>query len=667
MAEGENTLRHELEKLDVDHLRRISKLWSIPHAVKDKRTIVKRIIIGMQDDFHIKGVLEKLSSTQVTIYSSLLNSSNNVMTLGEIARKISLPPVNAEVELSVLKRYYLVYQRKNRERLTNNLDRYHYYFESGNSVKTNFNVYHKKPNIRFFDTLLEHPITGPWKKILKKQRTANGRFDAKAIALAAKSENIAKVILSLDKGEMEIVRECFQQGGILEMRQAREIIKTLKKEWEPIVRKLHDWGILIDECYIDDKFVRLIILPQEIFAYLLENPLPSYETKNIRLRSRKQTCNDLDFFLNIKRLISYIKRRGINLAKSGKIKQIDLRETENSLFNTDIALFIEKSQIYQVELLLPVMRLLDIVRVKREDVVLRNEYEKILSMNHFLLLKKTISVVLGERTRRSHYREVFEPLYVQFPSKNLWQECLDYIRKSKRVRHTVVMAAIIREHLLAARIFRIQNFQPQLTELRRELINVLFYLQLFGLIQVEYPERWIELSATGYHYLGKIQPQTTDQVGGIILNPDMSLVAIPEKMSPISLIMLKTFCELKSFDNVYTFQITKQSFQNGILLKGKPKELIEILKRCSRKQLSQNFIFSVNEWSHSFPLVTITDECVVLQTKEAKHMELLLGQISGKHIIQKEISDNTILIHPGKISEVIHYAEKLDLLINLVQ
>ena len=664
MAEGENILRQELENIGVDPLKRISKLWDVPCAAKDKSTLIKKIMLGMQDDFYIKGVLEKLSSTQVTIYCSLLHSSDNVMTLGEISRKISAHPVNTEVELGVLKRYYLVYQRKNRERLTNNLDRYHYYPESGKIVKANFNIVHKKPDISLSEIFSTSPIPEPWAKLLGKKPKSH---DKQSIALATKDENIAKIVALSNKWELEVVRECFQQGGILDMRWVRELIKTLKRGWEPIVRELHERRLAVDECYVDGKFVRLMVLPREVFEYLCRNPLTPHEMKRVRSRQRKEVCNDLDFFLNLKRLIAYIKCRGINLAKSGKIKQIDLRETEERLLRTDNGLFIEKSQIFQVELLLPVMRLLNIARIKNEDLVLRNEYEKILSTEYFTLLKRTVSSVLEGRNQRLHYREVFEPLYVQFPRKNLWQECLDYIKNYGRTRHTVIMAAIIHRHLLTTRTFRIEEFQPKLVELRRELTSVLFYLQLFGLIKIEYPERWIELSEIGLYYLERVQPQTSDQAGGIILNADMSLIAIPEKLSFRSLIVLKTFCELKSFDRVYTFQITKQSFQNGISLKDKPKEFLEVLKRCSRKELSQNLLFSTNEWSHSLPRVVITEECVVAQTKESKHMDLLLGQISGKRIIQEKINDNTVLIHMERIPEVIRYAEKLDILVSLVR
>ena len=667
MAEEKNTLQQELDKLEPDGLTRLAQLWNIPNVGKEKRTIIKRLLLGMQDDFYVKGVLEKLSSTQVTIYSSLLSSKSKVMTLGDIARKISVPPMNAEMELGVLKRYYLVYQRKNRERLTNNLDRYYFYSESGSHVQVDFNERNKKLKVSLPKALLGRPLSPEWHQILKSNVHSNGYFDTKSSAIAAEPENLAKLISHWSPIEQEVVRSCFYQGGILEMSSVRELLHSHKKGWEYIVRKLNDSGLVLDEYYIDGKFIRVMLLPQEVFSYLQKNPLPLNEKKGLRERQSKKICNDMDFFLNIKKLIAYISCRGISLAKSAKIKQVDLREMEDNLLHNDIGLFIEKSQSYQVELLLPVMRLLDIVRVKNQDVVLRNDYEKIIKMNYAQLIPQVLEAVLTERQRRSFYEDIFTPMEVPFPRQDLWEECIAYIQKYKHIMHRILIAIIVRNRLVLERSFCIHDFQLQLSQLSRELISVLFYLQLFGLIQVEYPERWLSISELGHHVFSKKTLAQKDQKGSLIINADMSIVAIPEKLSLESLLLLKSFADIKSFDNVYTFQISKRSLQKGILLKEKPKDFVQMLKNCSRREPSQNFLFSIKDWSTSLPLVQIADECVIIQTKEAKHMELLLGQINGKRVVQEKISKNTILLHPNKIPEVIEAAEKLELLVNLVR
>lgn len=667
MAE-ENVLQLELDKLDVAGLKRIAQLWNIPKTGKDKKTIIKSVVAGMQDEFHLKGVLEKLSATQVTIYTSILKSKSSILTLGEISRKISMPPVNTEMELGVLKRYFLVYQRKNRERLTNNLDKYYYYPESGQNVRLDSNDKGQKFRLNLGRVLqAQEKMPAEWKKVLGGRTASNGSFTAEAAAAAVESETLDQIIGALGENERDLLLECFQQGGILEINRAREYLQGRKAKWDSIVRDLNELGLLLDEYYIDEKFVRVLVLPAEVFTHLQDFPLLPPQKKGTRRRQEKVASNDLDFYLNLKKMVVYISRKGLNLAKSGKIKQIDLKETENRLLRPDIGLFIEKSQIYQIELLLPVMRLLDIVRVKRDDVVLRNNYDRVLETEIFALMDEVIKEMAGARNRRVRYEDVFEPMYVPFFEKGMFDECVNLIQKRGRAMYFVIMATIIREKLLLAKGFRIKNFQQALADLRKEITSALFYLQLLGLISVEYPERWVTLSELGLHYLKGKPLDRTDEAGGVIINPDLSLIAIPENVSIKGIQVLKSFAEVKTFDNVYTFQITRESFQEGLLLKSDPEEFIDLLRRTNRAELSQNLLFSIEDWSRNLPLITITDECVVVQTQDPNHMELLLGQISGKKIVSQKISPTTILIDADKIYETINYAEKLNLIVKLIR
>jgi hypothetical protein len=655
----DNALQIELEKLDIAGLKRLAQSWNIQKLGKDKKAIINNLIDGMRDEFYLKGILEKLSSTQVTIYTSILKSKANILTLGEISRKIALPPVNTEMELGVLKRYYLVYQRKNRERLTNNMDKYYYYPESGSLIRLDTNEKGEK-----FDLSLEkYAGTNPsiidnWKKLLKAK-------DLKAKALV-ESERISKTMQSLDEIERELMVECFLQGGIIEIAKMREFITQRKGNWETVTRNLHGLALLVDDYYIDERFIRIMIMPLEVFSHLQENPILPAQKKGTKKRQEMKIANNLDFFLNLKKMIVYISRKGLNLAKSGKIKQVDLKETENRLLRPDLSLFIEKSQIYQIEILLPVMRLLDIVRIKKDDVVLRNDFDSILQMDPYDLMDRVIAEISDARNRRVRYEDVFEPLYVPFYLKNVFDECFDSIARQKRALYFVVMASMIRNKLVLSKTFRIKNFPQELTELRREITSALFYMQLLGIIAVEYPERWIEVSDLGENFMKSSRAIGTDEKGGVIINPDLSILAIPEKLSLRSVYLLKSFTELKSFDNVYTFQLTRESFQEGLLLKNDPADLIGALQKASRNELSQNLLFSIEDWSRSLPLITITDECVVVQTTDPNHMELLLGQISGKKIVVDRISPTTILIEQDKVYDTIHYAEKLNLIVKLI-
>jgi hypothetical protein len=651
----ENPLFTELYRLDAASLKRLQKIWNIQKPGRDKKSQIQQLIDTMSDEFFVRGILEKLSPVQVGIYTAILSTKDRVMTLGEIARKFSLQPASAEMEMGVLKRYFLVYQRKNRERLTNTLDRYYAYRESSEHVRVTTNEKGQK----FRQSLA---------KVLRARKDLTAEWqNANLNTKAGIQEKLKKLIDGLSDLEQELLLRTFNQGGILEISVAREFIEEERGKWIDIVRKMDTLGLLLDDYYVDERFVRLLVMPVEVFEYLTEFPLILRPKKGIKRSQEKVICNDLDFFINIKKLIVYITRKGLNLAKSGKIKQTDLRETENRLLRPDISLFLEKSQIYQIELLLPVMRLLDIVRTKRDDVVLRNDFDTVLQSDPLKLMKQVIAEARKSRERVTRYEEVFESIYVPFFLPEVFDETVKRIGEMGRCLYTTVMAIMIREHVVLNRDFRIQTFPDRLNDYRKELTSALFFLQLFGLIRVHYPDRWIEISATGEHIFKNKPLKEDDEKGGVIINPDLSIIAIPEKLSLHGLYLLKAFCEVKSFENVYNFQLTRESYQDGILLKAKKEEFLDFLKRTSRNELPQNLTYSIEEWTNNFPLVTITDECVVLQTEDPNHMDLLLGQIGAKKIVLQQISPTTILIDPDRIYEVVEQAERLNLIVKLVR
>ncbi|GIX43419.1 MAG: helicase [Leptospiraceae bacterium] len=657
----ENPLLTELIKIDGNTLKRLLNIWNIKKLPKDKKSQIKLLMAAMEDEFYVKGILEKLSAIQIQIYLEIISQPELVLTLGEIAKKFSLPPNSAEMELGVLKRYFLVYQRKNRERLTNTLDRYYAYPQSAKTIKITF----EKPIDVFSQSIVSiinelqkenkiNDIDPIWQK--------NDKWTKEKI-----EENIKILLSKLSDVEEELLLYAFNQGGIIEINPARELIEKNKDKWEDVILKLHKLLLLRDDFFIDEKFIRILVIPEEVFQYLVSNPIIPKTPKGVKKSLERVSKNDLDFFINIKKLIVYILKRGITLSKSGKLKQTDLRDTENFLLPVNIELFKEKSQIYQIELLLTVMRILDIVRIKKDDIVLRNDWEEILKKEPLDILKRTLKAIEEAEDRIIRYEEVFEPIYVPFYKKKIFQSVVKTLLKQERNIYYVIMALLIRENVILDKNFKIKEFADNLANYTKELISALFYMQLFGYIKVEYPDRWISFSELGLHLVKKAPLKKDDEKGAIAINPDLSIIAFPERLSLNGLYYLKVFCELKSFENIYTFQFTRDSFLTALLMNEDPDKFVKFLEKTSPTELPQNLIFSINDWKNNIPLVTITDECVVVKTREPNHMELLLGQINDKEIIIEQLSPTTIIIDPDSIPEVVELAEKLNLLVKLIR
>jgi hypothetical protein len=199
------------------------------------------------------------------------------------------------------------------------------------------------------------------------------------------------------------------------------------------------------------------------------------------------------------------------------------------------------------------------------------------------------------------------------------------------------------------------------------IVSAMIYMYLMGLLCVEYPKRFVYISKLGRHFFHNEPLETESDQGAIILNADGSLVAIPEKMSLHDLHLLKSFADLKEFDNVYNFQLTKESVQNGIMLGNTIENFKALLIRTTRSGIPQALDFNLTEWSRDLPIVVIEESIVLLETSDPKLTEALLGQIRGKKIVKKEISDTALVIFKSKVQEVMEAAEKLEMIVKLIR
>ncbi|MEM7179444.1 MAG: helicase [Spirochaetota bacterium] len=662
----ESILIQELSKLDMNELKKLANIWNISkYSGKDKKTMIRYLADCFQDEFYLKGILEKLTPIQVNIFSLILKNKN-VQTLGEIVRKVALQAINVEMELNVLRKYFLVYQRKNRERLTNNLDKYHAYEEIAKIVQLDHNTKGEKFKHSLAKEYAKLPvgeISPVWLKLSKQKPKKTDDF----LKTITSQQGIEDSLGKLSEMEKEVVIYIFMHGGVIEAEVLRNHININRGKYEVVIPTLLQKYLIFDIYYIDEKFIRVITLPKEIFEYFQKNPLIPSAKKGTRQKQEKINTNELDFFLNIKKMISYISRKGLTLAKSGKIKQADNKRTEQELLQPDIEIFPEKGQVYQIELLLPVLRLLNLVDIKGENIILTGDIEEFQKKDIFEIMNLVVHEVNEFRTKRLNYPEVFSAIEVPFYDKPILSKCVRIILNQESVNLTVIFANVIRDQLILSPGFKIKDFEQDLLDLRREIISAVFYLHLFGLIDVEYPNRNLSLSTLGKHYYQVSELSNITEKGGITINPDFSIIAFPEKCSIYGIHILKAFTELKDYDRVYTFQLNKDSFQQGILLGYNAQIFINFLKESSKVDLAQNLLFLIEDWSSNLPVVEVKEDCVLLQTSDSNVMELLIGQIKGKKIIIEEISPTAILIDKAKIQDVILTSEKLNLIIKLVR
>lgn len=661
-------LNDELTKLEKEQLSRIAEIWKIKKIANDKKAIINQLKKAASDEYYLKGILEQLTPMQVKIFSIIIGSKA-VLTLGDISRRIRMQPINVENELAVLKHLMLVYQRKNRERITSNMDKYYPYEEIKEIVSIDENKKGEKFQFSIKDFIGHHKVEDLSSDYLSlvtgKKRPTIKRSELMKTGVS--DETLEIVVERLSEGEQILLDAAFNNGGILEIHAARIIMDDMKLDQEKTLIKLNDLNILKDIYFIDERYVRILVIPVELFQYLKDFPIfPN--TEKIKEMQPIEIGNQFDVVLNMKKLLLFVANRGLTLSQSGKIRQADMKRSENSLLDIDLRLFPEKSQVHLIEILLPFLKVFDLVELKEENVILKDTYEEFLKENPLNVIEKLLEVTPIEAEKRMVGDEVFLPIEIPFYKNDYLKEIYSILQQNPEgIYSKVLIANLIREWVILSPSFRVKDFKTLYFEKRGAMVSVLFYLHLFGMLQVEYPKRKIKISSLADYFFESKELSFQNKTDGVIINPDATLVAFPDKLSIFGLHILKSFAELKEFDRVYHFQITRESLQTGLLLGRNKSDLLDFLDEVSKNKLPQNLTYLIEDWSEGLHIVTIEEGVTLLEASDANQMSLLLGQIKGKKIVKRELSDTAILVYKDKVSETIEIAEKLEMIVKLIR
>ena len=86
------------------------------------------------------------------------------------------------------------------------------------------------------------------------------------------NDTFSNVIAKANKLEKKMLFETFLRGGIIDINSARDIILDHKEKWQDVLPRLGNLGFLFDEYYIDERFIRILLIPKDVFEYILNHP-----------------------------------------------------------------------------------------------------------------------------------------------------------------------------------------------------------------------------------------------------------------------------------------------------------------------------------------------------------------------------------------------------------
>ncbi len=207
----------------------------------------------------------------------------------------------------------------------------------------------------------------------------------------------------------------------------------------------------------------------------------------------------------------------------------------------------------------------------------------------------------------------------------------------------------------------LQQIDDYYDNVRINVLTAIIFLCIMGVIEII--NNTIRLSDIGKIISQQDKKNTRIPVRAIYINPDFSLV-IPfhEIPSDISYILL-AFTEISSTDVTIHAKISKIAILNAIKQGMNTETFISVLKEYAKNQLPQNIRFQLNEWIERTPLVTIK-QGVILHSDKKEFIDELSHSLPKGAIVER-ISDNHILINESAIDTVIKFAQKKDVVMTI--
>jgi len=208
----------------------------------------------------------------------------------------------------------------------------------------------------------------------------------------------------------------------------------------------------------------------------------------------------------------------------------------------------------------------------------------------------------------------------------------------------------------------IQEIDDYYENVRINVLTAINFLCAIGIIEII--NNAIQFSDIGKIIFQQEKKSSQMTARAIYINPDFSLV-IPyhEIPSDISYILL-VFTDITSTDVTIHAKISKISILNAIKRGMNPEIFISVLKEYAKNQLPQNIRFQLDEWIEHTPSVTIK-RGVILNSDKKEFIDELSHSLPKGAIVER-ISNNHIIISESALDTVIKFAQKKDVVMTIM-
>ncbi len=607
-----------MQRLEKDQKKELARILHCRTSAE------KTLSAALQNPVGIHNILKSLENDELKLFKAIYEEGGEVKNFTTLEKKTHIPIAKIDRYATTLSHKALVYVIKNRQLLTNKMDK----------------IY---PIKEIFEQLNFLGTTELLDNLSRLHEALSRKKPARSEKKPARPD---------EKGETLLVTIA-ESGGLLEL--------------EKIIAN-NSFRPALEKCIKDEIMAlsHVISHPGISVVYLTDKAAPLL--KNISLKKKKKAAtpvvhNHYRVLINLLLTYDIISTYGLFLTKQGQIRKIDLKRIADNLIRTTSLSGEEEDRDTLSSLILFWLSALETVRIQRDAATislrpLRKDLENPVALMIKLLhafdsVKNVQEVFLPER-RYPSYRTLTGFLKI---IASIGEAEIDYLRWT-----------IHAGRLAAGGKKQFYSLFAEKESIIKEIDDGISLLCLMGLVYHEHGKiRITDIGEEVAHRLFKmpLPPREEEIIPSIYINADFTLILAERELPSLALYYLLAHTDLENDDVIIHATITRESIikarKRGLSLEN----FLTTLDEHARNRIPQNLVFLLSEWAKQTISVTMK-RVILLETGHTTFLdEIIYGQKDESMI--RRISPNHAIVAKDFLETVIKKARKKDAAISLFE
>ncbi len=183
-----------------------------------------------------------------------------------------------------------------------------------------------------------------------------------------------------------------------------------------------------------------------------------------------------------------------------------------------------------------------------------------------------------------------------------------------------------------------------LRETRRNILKYVEILSYMGILVQKYTTEGFVIYSFNDKYKNLINDESAP-LKPLVISPSMEVTVYPQELDLQTSYILNIFMEVKTFSDIFVYQITQKSIKRAIYFGFSVDSLVDVLKKRSRNEVPTNAIGNLERWQEQFKQGHISNQTILETEKEV--LDMLQHSTDYGYLIIKRLNEQTAIVSPS--------------------